>query len=86
MPRTAGLSVGWPALHGVRTSLNSRMAAGSIVLEPCLPTFMIVGRPSLYPIRALLNAIFYVVRSSWAWRLLEHAVDSPLTTTSGCGT
>jgi putative transposase len=31
-----------------------------------------VGRPRLHPIREILNAIFYVIRSACAWRLLPH--------------
>jgi putative transposase len=30
------------------------------------------GRPRLYSLREILNAIFYVVRSGCAWRLLPH--------------
>lgn len=30
------------------------------------------GRPRLHPVREILNAIFYVVRSGCAWRLLPH--------------
>jgi transposase len=30
------------------------------------------GRPRLHPVREILNAIFYVVRSGRAWRLLPH--------------
>ena len=30
------------------------------------------GRPRLHPLRELLNAIFYAVRSSRAWRLVPH--------------
>jgi hypothetical protein len=30
------------------------------------------GRPRLWPARRVLDAIFYVLRSSCAWRLLPH--------------
>jgi putative transposase len=39
-------------------------------LEPLLPPPKAFGRPRLYPVREILNAIFYVVRSGCAWRLL----------------
>jgi len=30
------------------------------------------GRPEKYPKRAILDAIFYIVRGGCAWRLLPH--------------
>jgi putative transposase len=30
------------------------------------------GRPRVYPLREILDAIFYVLRSGCAWRLLPH--------------
>jgi transposase len=41
-------------------------------LNPLLPSAKGFGRPRLHPIREILNAIFYVVRSGCAWRLLPH--------------
>ena len=41
-------------------------------LEPLLPPPRRVGRPRLHAIREIVNAIFYVVRSGCAWRLLPH--------------
>jgi putative transposase len=41
-------------------------------LEPHLPTPKATGRPRVYPLREILNAIFYVVRSGCSWRLLPH--------------
>jgi len=41
-------------------------------LEPYLPPAKSLGRPRLHAIREILNAIFYVVRSGCAWRLLPH--------------
>lgn len=41
-------------------------------LEALLPVPRATGRPRLHPLRELLNAIFYAVRSGCAWRLLPH--------------
>jgi putative transposase len=41
-------------------------------LELHLPTPKADGRPRLHHLREILNAIFYVVRSGCAWRLLPH--------------
>ena len=42
-------------------------------LEPHLPAPKETGRPRVYPLREILNAIFfYVVRSGCSWRLLPH--------------
>jgi len=41
-------------------------------LEPLLVPPKSGGRPRLHPVREILNAIFYVVRSGCAWRLLPH--------------
>jgi putative transposase len=41
-------------------------------LEPYLPAPKANGRPRLYPLREILNAIFYVVRSGCSWRLLPN--------------
>ena len=41
-------------------------------LEPHLPAPKADGRPRIYPWREILDAIFYVVRSGCAWRLLPH--------------
>src|SRR5262245_55693661 len=40
------------------------------LLAPHLPTVSTVGRPRTHSYRALLDAIFYIVRSGCAWRLL----------------
>jgi putative transposase len=42
------------------------------LLRPLLPGPMKLGRPPRYDRRLVLNAIFYVVRSGCAWRLLPH--------------
>jgi len=41
-----------------------------IVIEPILPVVRSGGRPRIHSIREILNAIFYIVRSGCAWRLL----------------
>src|SRR5215210_1829862 len=41
-------------------------------LEPLLPAPKANGRPRVYPLREILNAIFYVVKSGCSWRLLPH--------------
>jgi transposase len=42
------------------------------LLSPLLPGPSKLGRPPRYDRRLVLNAIFYVVRSGCAWRLLPH--------------
>jgi transposase len=42
------------------------------LLSPLLPSPAKLGRPARYERRAVLNAIFYVVRSGCAWRLLPN--------------
>jgi putative transposase len=41
-------------------------------IEPHIPTPKAPGRPRVHPLREVLNAIFYIVRSGRAWRLLPH--------------
>src|SRR5918994_2171194 len=41
-------------------------------IEPHLPLPKAPGRPRLHSPREILNAIFYIVRSGCAWRLLPH--------------
>jgi putative transposase len=41
-------------------------------LEPHLPTPEATGRPRLHGLREILDAIFYVLKSGCAWRLLPH--------------
>ena len=40
------------------------------VLEPLLPPASPVGRPPGWPMREIVNAIFYVLRGGIAWRML----------------
>lgn len=42
------------------------------VLEPLVPRAKPGGRPRAHQTRELLDAIFYVLRSGCAWRLLPH--------------
>ena len=39
-------------------------------VEPHLPAPQAPGRPRIHPLRKILNAVFYIVRSGCAWRLL----------------
>jgi putative transposase len=41
-------------------------------IEPHLPTPRAPGRPRTHSLREILDAIFYMVRSGCAWRLLAH--------------
>jgi transposase len=41
-------------------------------IEPHLPTPRAPGRPRRHSLREILDAIFYIVRSGCAWRLLPH--------------
>jgi putative transposase len=41
-------------------------------VEPHLPTPKAPGRPRVHALREILNAIFYILRSGCAWRLLPH--------------
>src|SRR5215217_3549647 len=42
------------------------------LIEPHLPIPGAPGRPRVHPLREILNAIFYVVRSGCAWRFVPH--------------
>jgi putative transposase len=41
-------------------------------LQPLVPAPKTGGRPRLYPVREIANAIFYITRSGCAWRLLPN--------------
>ena len=41
-------------------------------LEPLIPGGSRLGRPPKYSKREIVNAIFYLVRSGCAWRMLPH--------------
>ncbi len=40
------------------------------ILEPLLPPACCCGRPRRWPLREVVNAIFYVLRCSCPWRFL----------------
>jgi putative transposase len=42
------------------------------LVQSVLPPPATRGRPRQHSLRAILNAIFYVVRAGGAWRLLPH--------------
>src|SRR5215204_650236 len=56
-------------------------------IEPHIPTPIAPGRPRVHPLREILNAIFYIVRSGCAWRLLPPTslLGKPSTITSDLG-
>jgi putative transposase len=41
-------------------------------IEPHIPTPKAPGRPRVHPLREILDAILYMLRSGCAWRLLTH--------------
>ena len=43
-----------------------------VVLEPLIPEALPGGRPRKYPMRDILNALFYVAREGCSWRALPH--------------
>src|SRR5215210_2775027 len=42
------------------------------LIEPHLPVPQAPSRPRLHPLREILDAVFYVLKSGGAWRLLPH--------------
>lgn len=42
------------------------------MVEPLIPPAKPGGRPRSQNLREILNAIFYVLRAGFAWRLLPH--------------
>ena len=40
------------------------------VIEPQLPATNVTGRPGAWPMREIINGIFYVMRAGCPWRLL----------------
>ena len=55
-----------------RTYLTDLSDTEWACLEPHLPAPKANRRPRVYPLREILNVIFYVVRSGCSWRLLPH--------------
>ena len=45
-------------------------------IEPHLPAPNAPGRPRLHTLREIINAIFYILRSGCAWRLLPNDFPS----------
>ena len=43
-----------------------------VCIELYLPAPESEGRPRVHPLREILNAVFYIVRSGCAWRLLPY--------------
>ena len=52
------------------------------IIAPFMPPPAKTGRPRLWPMREIVNAIFYVLRSGCAWRLLPKDFP-PMTTVYG---
>ncbi len=48
-------------------------------IEPYLPVPKAPGRPRVHPLREILNAIFYIVRSGCAWRPSDRQVSRSIT-------
>jgi transposase len=48
-------------------------------IEPYLPVPKAPGRPRVHPLREILNAIFYIVRSGCAWRPSDQQVSRSIT-------
>ena len=46
-------------------------------IEPHIPTLKAPGRPRVHTLREILDAIFYILRSGCAWRLLPHDLEHP---------
>ncbi len=49
------------------------------LLEPHLPPPRTTGRPRAWPMREIINAIFYVLRSGCPWRMLPDSFPPPQT-------
>jgi putative transposase len=52
------------------------------IIGPFMPSPAKTGRPRLWPMREIMNAVFYVLRSGCAWRLLPKDFP-PMTTVYG---
>ena len=47
------------------------------VIKPRLPVAKSTGRPRAWPMREIINGIFYVMRSGCPWRLLPSDLPAP---------
>ena len=56
--------------------------AEGAVIAPLMPKPTRCGRPPVWPMREILNAIFYVLRGGIAWRLIPKDLP-PRSTTYG---
>ena len=57
---------------GTKTHPSDLRAGEWTLLAPLIPRARRPGRPEKYPKRAILNAIFYLVRRGCAWRMLPN--------------
>lgn len=53
-----------------------------LLIEPLFPQPTKLGRPRTHPLREIVNAIFYVLRTGCQWRFLPHEFPSWQTTYS----
>ena len=52
------------------------------LLEPVLPAAKSFGRPREWPLRQVLDGLFYLLRSGCSWRLLPR--EYPVSTLAHC--
>jgi transposase len=57
---------------GLKTYPSDLLEEEWALLDPLIPRARKAGRPEKYAKRAILNAIFYLVRSGCAWRMLPN--------------
>jgi hypothetical protein len=76
------------SLHEKSLPVTDLTDAEWTYLKDHLPTPKAPGRPRVHTLREILKAIFYIVRSGCAWRLLAYdfpTLGAPSTTTSELG-
>jgi transposase len=60
-------------MHSCRQAYSTDLSDSEWkILEPLLPSEKPGGRHRKYPMREIINAIQYVLRSGGAWRLMPH--------------